>query len=283
MAFDPNIIPFYHDSTRAWNSIKRLLVLPCSIPTAVYIESAIEGLWKAGLTVLEPDPKEVYHQALGQSLYHDAKQVIRDVGVFGTEETNIATRIAFDLADLVDVEAWYLFLFSAATEGLIDFSSQAIKNSGCQHIGDNRYATGGPYINAIGDDGALYGDDFQFISGSGGSSAGPLGYSIKANQSGTVAATCGFADFNNIPVPSSTAVVNSGNAMIMDMGSNDPTVEDGSRVAHTWYKSKNTKGFTEDFEVMSSYNGGVPLPLGEAFRDGDKWHGYMYNPARPPK
>lgn len=267
-------VPFYNDSTRAWNAINRLLVIPCAVPTTVYLEAAKDAVWQVAFSILSPDPKEVYHTLRGNSLSHDIKAGLEDAGIVPARGDNAATRASFAFADTIDVALWYMFLFSTATEGLVDFSSQVQRHAGCNALDKPNLFQGGPWVNAIGADGRYYADLFQRQNVPD-LQVGTAGFSLQKGQTGFAAASCKFCVFGGFPeVPTSTGVVQFDTGVVLDQGQSTTNSSGESTEGHTFYKTKNMAEEVYNAEVMSSYTGSDHLPLDEAFRSGDDWRGF---------
>lgn len=273
-------VPFYRDEKRALGYIKDFFAIPCAIPAAVYIEASITGLWRIGYNIISPDPKEIYHELFGNSLYHDIKASAERTKVVAPRGESLITKGLFLVADVADVTLWYMFVFGSVVDGLHDFTSQIKRQGPCQTPHSPRFFSGQGYINAIGDDGNYYGDLFAGSRGDGTPVAGPAAFRIKQGQSGFAAGSCAFRAFGaGFPVPSTTAVICAQTGMIFNAGHSDPQAEGKQKIGHTWTRQKNMTSAILDYEVMSRYTGGVSLPLHEAFRDGDHWYGYSLDPS----
>jgi hypothetical protein len=272
-------VPFYDDANRAWGAIKRVMALPCAIPTAVYVEAAVHGAWKAAFSIIEPDPKELYHNAFGQSFAHSVKNVVEEAHILPAREDSALTRFLFTGADIYDVSLWYLFLFSSVTSGLIDFGSQVQRHSGCNATVKAGQFTGGSYINAIGDDGSYYAN--LFLSNDPGSIAiSNCETRIGGRKTGFCAATCKFSDFDGLTdVPTATSVINTGTGAIMDTSASNVDSSGNANHSHVWYDLPHNGVNEQIFQPMSCVTGGMSLPLHEAFRSGDQWYGNSYASA----
>lgn len=271
-------VPFYRDSTRAWGAIKRLMIIPCAVPAEVYFEASVSALWRIAYNIASPDPKEIYHQLIGNSLYHDIKQGAQDTHIVSPVDQSRITRGLFLLADFVDVAAWYMFLFGSVVDGLVDFSSQVIKAGKCATPHSPHFFQGTGYINAIGDDGNFYGDLFSGTKGNGVPTVGGASFSAHNGQGGFCAGSCGFATFGGAQsVGSDTAVIETGSDTIVDIGEGGPDPDGNIRLGHAFFKMQNQKNATFHYTVKSRYTDGEPLPLHEAFRDGDRWYGSSFD------
>ncbi len=268
-------VPFYKDANRALGAIKRVLSIPCAPTPTVYIEAAVSGIWRAASSIISPDPKEMYHQALGNSLYHDIKGTLEDAHLVEPRDGSPLTRGAFELADMVDVTLWRMFVFGSVVDGLVDFSTQLQFYAGCNNKHSPNFFSGGPYINAIADDGAYYADLFAGQLGSGVGAVGPAAFKLGGGYGGFAAASCAFTDFaGQIPAPADTAIMDVFSGQVYDMGSASLNDEGHQQAGHAFYKNQGSSGLPTILDSRSRYTGGTPLPLGEAFRDGQKWHGY---------
>jgi hypothetical protein len=187
------------------------------------------------------------------------------------------TRTLFKLADAIDIGAWYIFIAGSVTDGLVDFSSHVLRFNGCATPHSPAFHQGGPYINAIGDDGNFWGDDFAGNTGDGTPFAGPMAFSAFNGHGGFCAGSCMFATFGGgMRVPTSTATIRQRDGAIMDIGHSKENDDGKWNMGHTFYKIPRNMIIREDYEVMSSC-GQSGLPLHEAFRDGDNWYGFCLN------
>ena len=269
-------VPFYKEQARIYNAIKQIQVIPCAVPVAVYFEAAREGVWTMVQSVVSPDPKELYHQIVGESFYHTVKNSMVKGGLVEPVELSPQTRGLFLAADLVDVSLWYMFLFGSAVKGLIDFSTHVQRYSGCtpeQRLG---FFQGGGYINAIGDDGRFYTNLFQDVNPPGITvSEGKV--IIQPGKFGFTSATCKFETFGGATqVPTVTAVRNNANGLLLDQSASNPDSSGIANLAHTWAKVKNGTVNVVELQPVSAYTGGINLPLHEAFRSGDRWYCHLY-------
>jgi hypothetical protein len=136
-------------------TLLKLDVMECDPDMSVWVETSVPALLKAVATVLEPDPKEVYHQLSGKSLQCDLKLGIKQAIVQSGNPLGPADRFFFKLAEFFDVGLWRLFLISVGFDGLIDWASLAYEVQGCagggsQHRSNHPFgATSAPDRNDI--------------------------------------------------------------------------------------------------------------------------------------
>jgi hypothetical protein len=271
-------VPFYRDATRAWGAVNRILAITCAVPTAVYVDAAVKGAWHFAYNIISPDPKEIYHQLIGNSLYHDIKAGAEGTGVVPPRSESNITKGLFLIADTVDVALWYGFIFGSAVDGLVDFSTQLQKYSGCEEKRSPKFFQGGPYINAISDDGTYDACVFAGNLGDGRPIAQPATYTTRNNRFGFCAASMAFATFGGAQKVSSDAtIICENDGTQVDLGTSAPELEGAQKLGHVFYKNRSETFQSFTYIVRARYSGGVPLPLGEAFRDGDRWYGYSYN------
>lgn len=268
-------IPFYADSLRGKNAIKKFFAIPCAANYPIYVEAATAAVMRIAWNIISPDPKEVYHQVFGNSFYHDLKAGLTDGKVFKPLDESAVTRTVFNIADVVDVTLWRMFLFGSVVDGLVDFTSQVKTLTNCKHKNNPNFFQGTGYINAIGDDGRYYGDLFHGTTGDGQDRAGPASFITGNGRGGFAAGSCAFSTFfSEEIIPTETAVVPDDGTGANNVGQSNPDIPHGSKMGHTWLSINRTTEAQTVWEVQSAYTGGGSLPLGEAFRAGNNWYGY---------
>lgn len=256
------------DGERAAGAFTRYLKIPCAVPPAVYVEAAIPAIIHAITDIISPDPKEIYHKAFGNSLFHDVKKVIKSSQLVEQLSDNPVGRALWRLGGLADLATWQVFIFSAAIDGLIDYAGQLQTMAECKNPGSLFFWQGSNYIDAIGDDGQFYGVDFSWTGGGGGAKFAPAGFSVTKNQNGFCAATTSWVDFGGAVVGASGAVIESEHAMVMDISSYSATAAIKDQKMHNWYQSGENALGRSTYEYMAATSDSG-LPLGEAFgKDG---------------
>jgi hypothetical protein len=118
-------------NSRTVGNIKRLLYSGCAPSISVMVETAGIATLGALITAIKPDMKEAYHQLRGHSLLCDLKGGARDTGYVPPASKNPWTRFFFDLGEAVDWGLYYIFLIDVVTDGLYNWSSQAIELGPC--------------------------------------------------------------------------------------------------------------------------------------------------------
>jgi hypothetical protein len=134
-------------------------------PPSVFVVTGVEAALSAFWSVLEPDPKELYHQTVGTTFAHSLKENISEVEWVPSPETSLATRFSFSFINAVDQLSWYLFLADVANEGLFNWTSQLLQVTKCKTPGYTGAATGTFFFGAIPANGSPETLDFDFGEG----------------------------------------------------------------------------------------------------------------------
>lgn len=106
-------------------------VYPCMTTPAIIVQAAETAALKAAIGFFQPTWKQEIKKVTGGSWLHNIKEYmaadqIEDAAFFDAELTSF-----FEVAELVDKLAWYLFLFSSTVEFLIDWATTTYEMSGC--------------------------------------------------------------------------------------------------------------------------------------------------------
>lgn len=105
----------------------------CDIPPSLWVETGISAIISAFVTFAGPDWRYAFHEATGHSITCFAKEGLADVKEIAPEAGSGLTRFLFKLTEKADAAVWFLYLGSIAREGLIDWTSQAMRLAGCVH------------------------------------------------------------------------------------------------------------------------------------------------------
>lgn len=238
------------------DNITNLLFAPCDDPPSLWVTTGVPALLKAFTTILTPDFKEGYHKLVGQSLYHDWKQSIKDAH---EEESVIGDgfrNFVFGMADKVDMASWYMFLAGVAEDGLLDWTSQVYKMANC--VGDRRGHIKGTWICSATVCGQWVGTECVISGGSGGDYVGTTGLIVEKDHNAIIAVHSNPTTWEGTPVAEETRIYDSDYDETFASGTNvygpAHTVSDTSMV----YAS--IRPATAKFRHISweSYSGDVP-------------------------
>lgn len=256
-------------------NVKRILSLPCDTPPSLWVETFVPAALKAIWTVASPDPKELYHKAFGNSLYHDYKQTLRDSEVIPPESESAATRFYFNALDWADLSVWYLFLADAGLDGLMNWTSQVLKQSQCPNKGYAGQGHGNFYFGAIPDDGRWSGLDFSFAEGTDFYPAAPSHIQLRPGHTGIIAARASFHLWLlEEPVACEARVIIQETGLVLDqVNIVDPDVAAQSPTK-TFVKYTNNTRTTQTLQAQWRWTGG-PVPEGEVFPDADSTSIFM--------
>lgn len=120
--------------------ILNMLWTPCDTTPSLWAEAAVPAALTALWTIIEPDPKELYHRAFGHSLVCSMKTAIVEASAEAPVMTDGSRRFLFRAAEWVDMSVWYMFLASVGSDMLIDWITSVYRMSGCI---DDPYAHAG--------------------------------------------------------------------------------------------------------------------------------------------
>lgn len=269
--------PLFQDLAKSATTITRILELPCSNPLAVYIEAgeAIAGGLIWGYAT--PDPKELYHAAVGEPLVHSIRATFDDAFDASGGSFKKTRRFLGKLLGAVDRFVWWQFLVESGTQGLISASSAIKRMNQCDLFNDPNYGSGGAYIGAISDDGIFAGLDFSIDQEE--SKFYPVtGSHITAvpHRTALIACSAQFEDFSGVPVQTASRIIrlDTGGALDFDDNFNDDA--ESFNANHVWYKSKSA--FSQPTRLQAEWaNFDGDLPLHEAFPIGSTMNAYFYS------
>ena len=97
----------------------------------MYIATALPAVANAAWSILVPDLKEAIHVVTGRSALCNVKITVRDVDIIHNPYTGPATSAILEAGEWFDLATWYAFIFGIAADGLIDWTSNTLKFSGC--------------------------------------------------------------------------------------------------------------------------------------------------------
>lgn len=246
-------------------NVKRILAIPCDTPPSVWVETALPAALKAIYSVAEPDPKEAYHKAFGNSLYHDYKTVLQDAEIVPPAEGNEATSFFFAALDWADLTAWFLFLADVALDGLMNWTTQIIKQTQCKMKGYEGQGHGTFFFGAIEDDGRWQQLDFSFPEGTDFYPVSPSSIVVPKGHSCIVAAQASFHLWaSESGVPCATRLINITTGEILEqVDIADPT---NSKYPKTHVFSKYANDTQDEHHVAVEWSwGGGPVATGQVY------------------
>lgn len=200
------------------DNITNLLFAACDDPPSLWITTGVPALLKAFTTIFTPDFKEGYHKFIGQSLYHDWKQSIKDAH---EEESIIGDgfrNFVFGMADKVDMATWYMFLAGVAEDGLFDWTSQVYKMANCQ--GDRAGHIKGTWILSSTECGMWVGTECVISGGKNGDYVGTTGMTVPKRRNCIIAVHSNPQTFQGWPVAEATRICDTTTGDVFASGSN---------------------------------------------------------------
>lgn len=256
-------------------NIKRILVNQCDIPISAYVEAGVDAVGGMLASIVSPDPKELYHAVRGHSALCDLKGFLNNMEFIPPEEDSFATRYFFRNLEQYDVATWWMFLASVAHEGLINFTSQAIRIDGCGYKENPKSGPGNFYLGAVHDTGEFNEMEFEFPAFSQFYPVFSSQVYAYAGEQFSISGSAKFTDFYNTPVPSASRIVRKSDGMVMDYDECDPYGTKPRKSSHVWYSGQSQTDTLEQYSLEWAYTGGIPLPTGQAFPNHDA-HIYIY-------
>lgn len=207
------------------NNIIRVTSLPCAIPPAVLVETAVPGFLDAIWTYVIPDKKEGYHILRGKSLVCDSKGVISYALEKSGIEEGVTTRILFTSLEWIDLGVWYLFLASLVRGALLSWSSGILEQHPCTDGSISCTSTRTQGGISSGPNAFWSGLEFLYDQGDPCFPAGASGIEILPGETCTIAAQVDFVDTLQVPTPAMSRIVNLESGAIHDFY--DPYVQSG--------------------------------------------------------
>lgn len=199
---------------------------PCAESPLLGVSLAFPAILKAAWSIIEPDFKEAYHKVVGQSIYHDIKQSIREAREVDSVVPEKALRAIFKFADVADMATWYAFLGSVAEDGMYEWTSQMLKMNGCN--GSHRGTVLSPWCGGIIVKGIWSELDIVISDGHGGSFVGFSGGRVRRGHTSNFVFYCTPEDLDGKTPDISTRVIIPQTGEILDTDDNSPD-ENGDR------------------------------------------------------
>jgi hypothetical protein len=141
--------PLVKEVAKLTGGVKRIMALPCSLPVEVYVETLVPAVLGAWYSIIEPDPKEIYHKVSGKSFICDVTSSAEGAARMAGVPENKATRFLFKSAAVYDIATWYFFLGDVVAEGLANWTSFAYAQRQCNAKGSPDYGSGPAYAGAL--------------------------------------------------------------------------------------------------------------------------------------
>lgn len=134
----------------AVGAIKRLISIPCAIEPLILAEAFSTALLWVIRSNWEPSWKQEWKWASGgKSWVCNVKEAVGDSAGVHAMEKGSFRRFAFKFAENADKAMRWWWLASMADEGLVDFSTLAIRYSQCNEDDRLFSATGTPWVSAF--------------------------------------------------------------------------------------------------------------------------------------
>ena len=246
----PNIFKFQ------WNQITRIMPVPCAPSPLLWVETAVPAFCWAFLASQSFDFKELVHISTGKSwLQHvksqvpvtettfrqfGRKMVTEDVEVEKVVNSTVgkAGRTFFKFAEGFDMAAYWIFIASIATEGLIEWHSLAYRMAGCRDdVRAGSWSSGSPSggcgVNAWG--GAGY---WQVDSGPYSPGTYPFAV-IPPGSQGYLAVSLWAHTLLGIPLSVGTRIINQHTGDVYDSHTALAVPGGSAPYSSVWYHHKN--------------------------------------------
>lgn len=242
-------------------NLEKIFFEPCSTPPTLWVTTGFPALLRAFITIIEPDPKEAYHELLGHSLYHDIKQSIREAHEEGSLVTDGFRNLVFGLADIVDMSVWYLFLASVGEDFLANWTSQVMRLANCT---ESKKGTilGGWVGSSCGWD--TWADTECVVSdGAGGTQVATTnGWSYKHHSCTCAVWAAPCLPWTDIGISAQTRIVDSYTGEVVAQGSNhqDKNGDWGPSILHFHQERDAYRGRHLSWQSYASNPGGTSLP-----------------------
>lgn len=273
---DNFVPPLVHEIQHLVGGVKRLLVLPCSSPVEVYVETLVPAIIGAFYTLIEPDPKEVYHKVTGKSFICDVTTSAEKAYAMTGREANATTRFLFKSAAVYDIATWWFFLADIAAEGLVNWTSMIYNQRECNNKNDPNYGSGPGFSGALVGGFANANNTCVYTAPSKFAPVSPNGITIGKGGFGFIAVNWQY-ELSGQPVATESWLQTDVNDMRLDYDNN--ANKDGStssRPTRTWARFKN--GFDEVVTIRSMNLWQGPDTI-EVFRNADVAHCTKYSSA----
>lgn len=273
---DNFVPPLSHEIQHLVGGIKRVLALPCSNPVEVYVETLVPAVIGAFYTIIEPDPKEIYHKVTGKSFICDVTTSAEKAYAMTGREANATTRFLFKSAAVYDIATWWFFLADIAAEGLVNWTSMIYNQRECNDKGNPNYGSGPGFSGALNGGLANANNTCAYSAPSKFAPVSPNSITIPKLGSGFIAVNWQYK-LSGQAVATESWIQTSVTNVRLDYDNN--ANDDGStssRPTRTWAKYQNGH---DEVETVTSWNFWGGPPDLEVFRDPDVAHCTKFSSA----
>jgi hypothetical protein len=240
------------------NNLKRILLLPCAETPEAYIELAVEAFVHAGLSIAEPDPKELYHKLLGEPLVHTLRSAVEDFHeALNGDKGSSVQRFFGKALGVYDRLTWWMFLFFAIDDGLFDATSNFIRMDPC--LSGRGLGSGTHWIAGIHKNGVPGSALFAYPPGSDFAPVAPSAIQLGEfnNWTGTFACNCVWGSLINQPDPVTSNMYflpNEGTPILLDTDTPVPDPQSGYLPSvKTFFHYKGVRGIDGQLITQFSY------------------------------
>lgn len=131
-------------------AIKRFFMAPCATPPLIVAEAAARSIMYVIAINWVPSWKNVWKWAGGgKSWLCNLKEAASDAGVGKQFKEHAGGRYLYQATEFADKAARWLWILSMIDEFIVDWSSLALKWSGCKPDVATDSATGSPWVGAF--------------------------------------------------------------------------------------------------------------------------------------
>lgn len=277
----------FEDLAKIANNITQIITQPCAISPAVFVDTAFEAAMRMVVTVVEPSPKEEYHTLTGESTVGTIKRFLggehvsysrghgggRSRVYFGGTDAEIIAPVAenygkkflFRGLEVADMAIWYLFLASITAEGLLDWTSQLSRLSGCNPA--DLYGESTEPRLAIHSEGAW--ESFSWAVG-GGAFAPVWGGSLTMDTMSyvTISGSAAAKDVHGTPVSLQSRIRNDTAGHVISSNAGDPRHGLESTHRNMVWSQQQPSGRWQTETISLQFMCAESLPLNEAFANG---------------
>lgn len=139
----------YQKNSSPIGIIERILKLPCAPSPEVWIGLSAAAALKAWGSILEPDPKEIYHMVAGKSLACHLKTFMDDAHEMNESGSPLVRQFVNDSIEAVDLTVWYAFIASTFADAFVNYTSQYIRMHCASKAAADGMFSGGPWFGGL--------------------------------------------------------------------------------------------------------------------------------------
>lgn len=243
------------------NAITNILFAPCDTPPSLWVATALPAAIEAMWSILSPDPKEMYHMLAGQSLKHTLQEEIEAAHTEKSVFSEGALKKLFKVAEWADMTVWYAFLASVAESGMLNWTTQVSKLSGCQNTTKGHIESS--WVSSASEANEWTSPPFVFTDGHGGSYVGQAAVEVPKNKSGIIAVHTTAMAGDGQPVAADTRIIDADDGTVFDVGwgaevTKDGIVETGRTMTFAQFPPDSSR--SHYYMWQTRYDGQLPWP-----------------------